>query len=497
MRLLILLVFLLANSYGRTQIEDAYRLIPSERRISKSILRNTDLVTGYFHFPQETIDYAIYMKDGKYGLIQDGSFLTKPMAYNIELMGHNKLVLNYVDSTRSLIVFQNKQIEVPQCTQMILEFFDGKFALLYNYKSGIIVMNLESQQIIDSGYYDYSIYEQGFIKVTSFNAWRVIDTVGQEVVQWRERKNKKPDETLIRISGCDFVTVQAKVLKDTALFFYSDERLDIISFLGDTLVENCRTGFPDFENEVFYQERRKWYKWVDGGVYFINGNGDTSQTFKSCYPRWKYYPYVAVYNELHKEGLFNVETMKYVLSPEFYYLDIGQEYVVVSARQTKGLYSLKDDVFFLDTIYSKIQIRGEIIAFKEDSLFIFNDNQLLFTMNNVKTFSGYWKYNVIEFYNGKIGLYDEIGKEIIPPEYDDIVVLFTFSENDFFALKMKGEWIIRNQKGKTFGNQKFTGVKPNRWFNMLEIGNYFREIYFMDDFGRTYETNFTRSLPDP
>lgn len=454
------------------------------------------MVTGYFHFQDEEIDYAVYMKNGKYGLIGDGKFLTDAIAFNIDLMGRNKIVLNKSDST-SEIIFQGKSIQVAQYTQEISEFFGGRFGLLYGGSQGVVVMNFVNGETIEEGQYDYKIFEQGFIEVISDKSWKVIDTSGVEIVPWRTIKHVK-NETLIKISGSDFYSPNAVMLKDTALLIFSNDVIDLVSFYGDTLICDYNGGYPRKKVNDPKRHTNHFYHWTNGGVYFTNEKGDTSRIFKSYHPNRNSYPYVVVNPHEGREGLFNIESMQFELYPKYYHLNIDQDNVLVSTNKAKGVYSINKHKFYLDSIYTDIKIDGDqIFAYKENNLFVYRDTSLMYSKENVKKINDHWRFHKIEFTDGKVGLYTVSGEPIIPPKYDEIAVFYSFSANTYFAALDGKEWSIIDERAREISKLIFTSIECRRWFNILETGNYFREIYYLDDFGRIYETEFTRHIPNP
>lgn len=470
-------------------------IFPSERSISNFLKRKTDLITGYFHFPNDITDYAVYIKDGKYGLIQDGKLITEPIGSEIKPTINRKFILNKADSSGSLIIFKNQQIEVPQSIQMISEFFDGRFALLYNYNEEVMVMNIENGQIIDSGFYKYEIYEQGFIHVVSDTAWKIIDTNGLEIVPWRAVNKTEIEEVLIKIPESDFYTPNAEVRNDTALIIYGGDRMDLVSFYGDTLISNYHGDYPREKEEQTYRKYRDWYKWDEEGIYFINKNGDTSKTFKNCNTWNMAYPYVVVYNEDHKEGLFNVKIMKFELLPVYKSLEIRKETVIVATENGEGAYSIQNSGFFIDTIYDNILFKNdELQACLGNKRCIYKDSELRYCIQNVRNIWTYGGLDKIQFMNNKIGFYDKSGKEIIAPMYDDVKSISGAARNQFFALKSGKYWMVYDEKQKRISQEKFSDIRNNYWFTIFETGDYFRDIYLMDDFGRISKFGFRRQL---
>lgn len=64
-------------------------------------------------------------------------------------------------------------------------------------------------------------------------------------------------------------------------------------------------------------------------------------------------------------------------------------------------------------------------------------------------------YSRVVKYNGKYGLIDKNGKELIPPKYDDI----SFNVSGFEKVKLGDKWAIMNKEGKLLSDFKYDKIE--------------------------------------
>ena len=134
-------------------------------------------------------------------------------------------------------------------------------------------------------------------------------------------------------------------------------------------------------------------------------------------------------------------------------LDNG--FIVYEIKSKFGFYS-KNGIKVVQPIYSSLEYKKNIFIYSKDNLGtdikygFLNLNGKEITSNNIgfnqlETFSD--KYIKFEK-NGKKGLLNYLGEQIIEPKYEDVYVRKD-SLNDFFAdVKMKEKWGVIDKKGK-------------------------------------------------
>lgn len=353
----------------------------SDKPISKKLLKKSDLITPYFHFVDFQTNYAVFMKNGLYGIIQEDKIIESA---------------KYTE----LYFFGEELFRLQKDTETIITNCKGKKTV---FKDSIEIIN----EFTCSDYLHYSLE-------------------GKEGI------------------------------KD----FYNSQ---IIPPIYEQITAYCNGRYLCYTND---------------SVFLINNKSEF----------------------IWKKGLFKIDKSKLPLyTLEYRKTECIEDtsYLYLKNYQTIWVINLEGKVIdsnynFQYNLYqesTKTTIEKKKINIPKIA------NGIIEKFSSV---SVHYQCFYVQNENDKFGIADTLGNLIVPVEYDSISEIFWTGNTFKVYAKKNGFWGVIDQDNNVISDFKYADEPNNSlWFPKAEKGNFFREVFLIDLYGREFETDETRCLPDP
>ena len=448
-----------------------------------------------------------YKKDGKYGIINfDGKMLTNPIYDEIDSLQHKEGELLVKQGEKyGIININGKELIKPQYdTIAIDEYYSDE----NNYTYSGYIVGIKTEEGYRYGYLDYKgkkILEPEYNNITRVtqkmdneNAYLICAKNGQyginkngENIVANEYQSIRYDENndifvieksreygIANVNGEIVVPVRYSQIDSTGLYLYAqdDQGTTVYNNNGSQVNINPNISIIETKNEK-YKIRINSEQGTKYGV--INQDGRQLIEEKYNYINYLYDNYFIASYENGKLGILDDrENVIIQLDNDSLRQISGTDLIQTSKTATKTI-----------TIYSKnfekiCEMQNATLKEEENYIKLYNETEIKYfdkqgkELNNADVYPN--NKLLLKFEANKYGFVDRQGNLVVECKYDKA---YEFNEYGFAAVEKDGKWGVLDEQGNEV-------ITPTYTFNDFDepifIGPYYRVIY---GFGEVYYTN--------
>ncbi len=395
--------------------------------------RNGDEITPYIYQKAGPMvdKMAMVMLDGKYGFIDINGNEKIPLIYDKSTFFSEGLAYFEIGERYGFIDTQGNEVFTLDCDS-VSSFKEGRAFFSIDGKYGYIDKNGEI--VIDNIYDDVYFFHDNIALVRIGEFFGVIDLYGNEVLPIKFHSiNIKKDEIEAFIGEETVVYNKNGTVKEKGLnIIYENENGDKIFILDEKygLTNNNEEIIIEAIYDYLYliEDLDFLVACIDDKYGIIDYTEQVKVPFTYDMIRQTYYTYgVSNYINVtinNKEGIMSLDDFKIIIPPIYMSVKSFHDgYAIVRESLDYGLINEKGEIIIPLGTYDYIfRISEHLLGLKKNnSAFIANNSGKLVSnkIYNNSYFPQLGDYLIFN-YNGKNGLLDNKGNEVVPAEYDYI-----------------------------------------------------------------------------
>jgi hypothetical protein len=146
----------------------------------KKILNKTDLVSPNFKFVGIEDYYSIYLKNGKYGLLFNNSFLTEPIYDKIDFLSMGIFQCTQITNkdTSTVLISKNPNFQITLPFDSYIKVIYGTNHFEFSSPSGSGIINSDQNLIIPPIYNRITLYCKGYYLATNSKQFDIYNFEG-------------------------------------------------------------------------------------------------------------------------------------------------------------------------------------------------------------------------------------------------------------------------------------------------------------------------------